>query len=157
MGKEIERKFLIKYSEWNELQKTSGKHLRQGYLLSDPEKTIRVRTADEHAWITIKGKSVGATRLEYEYEIPLQDGIELLSNFAESPLEKVRHEIINQSKTWEVDVFLGDNAGLIVAEIELESEDEGIDLPNWVGEEVTGDIRYYNSNLIKNPFKTWNQ
>ena len=155
MGREIERKFLIKASEWAKLDKPGGKHLRQGYLVSAPNKTIRVRTTDDKAWITIKGISVGASRLEYEYEIPLVEGLELLDNFAEAELEKIRYEIHHQAKLWEVDVFLGDNNGLIVAEIELDSEDEKFELPEWVAEEVTEEKKYYNSNLTKHPFKLW--
>ncbi|KQN28565.1 adenylate cyclase [Pedobacter sp. Leaf41] len=155
MGREIERKFLIKESEWAKLDKPGGKHLRQGYLVSDPNKTIRVRTTDDNAWITIKGISVGASRLEYEYQIPLGEGLELLDNFAEAELEKLRYEIHHQDKLWEVDVFLGDNNGLIVAEIELDSEDEKFELPEWVAEEVTQEKKYYNSNLTKHPFKLW--
>jgi len=155
MGKEIERKFLINEAEWNNLEKPTGKHLRQGYLLSDPNKTIRVRITDDGAWMTIKGKSVGATRLEYEYEIPIADANELLNNFAESELEKMRYNIHYERKIWEVDVFFGDNHGLIVAEIELQSEDEHFKKPIWVTEEVTTDARYYNSNLTRYPFKLW--
>lgn len=156
MGREIERKFLIKESEWAKTDKPGGKYLRQGYLVSDPNKTIRVRTTYDKAWITIKGISVGASRLEYEYEIPLGEGLELLDNFAEAELEKIRYEIHHQDKLWEVDVFLGDNNGLIVAEIELDSEDEKFELPEWVAEEVTQEKKYYNSNLTKHPFKLWN-
>ena len=156
MGREIERKFLIKASEWANLDKPGGNHLRQGYLVSDPNKTIRVRTTDNKAWITIKGISVGASRLEYEYEIPLAEGLELVDNFAEAELEKIRYDIHHQDKLWEVDVFLGDNNGLIVAEIELDSEDEKFELPEWVAEEVTQEKKYYNSNLTKYPFKLWN-
>ena len=155
MGQEIERKFLIKESEWEKLDKPSGKQLRQGYILTDPNKTIRVRIADKTAWLTIKGISVGASRLEFEYEIPLQEGNELLDKFSEAELEKVRYEIAHKGKLWEVDVFAGDNKGLIVAEIELLSEDEQFDLPDWVAQEVTHDKKYYNSNLTKYPFKDW--
>ncbi|WP_421944931.1 CYTH domain-containing protein [Pedobacter sp.] len=155
MGQEIERKFLIKVAEWEGLDKPSGKQLRQGYILTDPNKTIRVRIADKTAWLTIKGISVGASRLEFEYEIPLQEGNELLDNFSEAELEKVRYEIAHKGKLWEVDVFAGDNKGLIVAEIELLSEDEQFELPDWVAEEVTHDKKYYNSNLTKHPFKNW--
>lgn len=155
MGQEIERKFLIKESEWEKLDKPSGKQLRQGYILTDPNKTIRVRIADKTAWLTIKGISVGASRLEFEYEIPLQEGNELLDKFSEAELEKVRYEIAHKGKLWEVDVFAGDNKGLIVAEIELLSEDEQFDLPDWVAQEVTHDKKYYNSNLTKYPFKNW--
>ena len=155
MGKEIEKKFLINKTKWNSLEKPEGKHLRQGYLMTDPNKTIRVRTAENAAWTTIKGISVGATRLEYEYEIPYTEGIELLDNFAESELEKVRYEILYAGKLWEVDVFSGDNDGLIVAEIELESEDESFQNPEWVAGEVTTESKYYNSSLTTNPYKNW--
>ncbi|MCX3266969.1 CYTH domain-containing protein [Pedobacter agri] len=155
MGKEIERKFLIKETEWNSFAKPEGKLLRQGYLVSDPNKTIRVRTTENAAWITIKGISTGASRLEYEYEIPLKEGLELLDQFAESELEKIRYEIPHEGKIWEVDVFSGDNAGLIVAEIELESEEENFQLPAWVAEEVTHEKKYYNSCLTIHPYKSW--
>jgi len=155
MGQEIERKFLINLSEWEKLDKPVGKHFRQGYILTDPEKTIRVRKTETAGWLTIKGISVGATRLEYEYEIPLKEAEELLDNFSENELEKIRHEIVHANKLWEVDVFLGDNEGLIVAEIELLSENEPFEIPNWITEEVTHEKKYYNSNLTKHPFKDW--
>ena len=155
MGKEIERKFLINKDEWESLEKPAGKSLRQGYLVTDPNKTIRVRTAKNSAWITIKGISTGATRLEYEYEIPYSEGVELLDNFAESVLEKIRYEILYEGKIWEVDVFSGDNSGLIVAEIELQSEDESFKIPSWIANEVTTEAKYYNSNLTINPYKNW--
>lgn len=155
MGQEIERKFLIHHDKWEQIEKPAGKTLKQGYILTDPHKTIRVRTTDNKAWLTIKGISTGATRLEYEYEIPLSEAIELLDNFSDTALEKVRYEIIYAGKTWEIDVFSGDNLGLVVAEIELESEDEYFDLPTWVSTEITSDQRYYNSNLTKHPFKDW--
>ena len=156
MGKEIERKFLLHLEEWKKLIKPAGKHLRQGYISNNPEKTIRIRIAENQAWLTIKGITIGASRLEYEYEIPLGEGLELLDNFAEAELEKIRYEIHHQDKLWEVDVFLGDNNGLIVAEIELDSEDEKFELPEWVAEEVTQEKKYYDSNLTKHPFKLWN-
>ncbi|RDC57380.1 CYTH domain-containing protein [Pedobacter chinensis] len=155
MGKEIERKFLINQTEWNQLEKPVGKHFRQGYLLTHPNKTIRVRITETNAWLTIKGISKGTSRLEYEYEIPLSEGAELLDTFAESELEKIRYEISHKGNLWEVDVFSGGNEGLIVAEIELASEDESFELPNWVDTEVTTDSRYYNSNLTISPFKNW--
>ncbi|MFC3562045.1 CYTH domain-containing protein [Pedobacter jamesrossensis] len=155
MGKEIERKFLINLPEWEKFDKPEGKHFRQGYILTNPEKTIRVRKTDTAAWLTIKGLSVGASRLEYEYEIPLAEAEELLDNFSENELEKIRHEITHNGNLWEVDVFLGDNEGLIVAEIELEAEDEAFELPKWIAEEVTHEKKYYNSNLTKHPFKDW--
>ncbi|TCD04549.1 CYTH domain-containing protein [Pedobacter frigidisoli] len=155
MGKEIERKFLLNHTEWLKLDKPAGKHFRQGYILTDPNKTIRVRITETQAWLTIKGISIGASRSEFEYEIPLEEATELLDNFSESKLAKIRHEITHQGKLWEVDVFLGENDGLIVAEIELESEDEQFDLPHWVAEEVTHDKKYYNSNLTMYPYKDW--
>lgn len=157
MGKEIERKFLINLSEWDKLAKPEGKHFRQGYILTDPGKTIRVRKTETAGWLTIKGLSIGASRLEYEYEIPLAEAEELLDNFSENELEKIRHEIIYANKLWEVDVFLGENQGLIVAEIELESEDEDFEIPEWITEEVTHEKKYYNSNLTKHPFKDWDK
>lgn len=155
MGKEIERKFLLNHAEWGKVEKPAGKHFRQGYISTDPAKTIRVRATESTGWLTIKGMSVGATRLEYEYEIPLTEAIELLDNFSESELEKTRYEIKFCDKLWEVDVFSGRNEGLIVAEIELLSETEQFKLPVWVADEVTHDKRYYNSNLTLHPFQDW--
>ena len=155
MGKEIERKFLINPTKWAGLAKPSGKRLRQGYISTEPHKTIRIRVTADQGWLTIKGISTGATRLEYEYEIPLIEAIELLDNFAENELEKTRYEITYIGKLWEIDVFSGKNEGLIVAEIELESEDEQFELPEWIAEEVTHKKKYYNSNLISYPFKNW--
>jgi len=155
MGKEIERKFLLHLEEWKKLIKPAGKHLRQGYISNNPEKTIRIRIAEKQAWLTIKGITIGASRLEYEYEIPLNEAAELLDNFCESELEKIRYEIDYVGKTWEIDVFFGDNDGLIVAEIELLSEDEHFERPIWIAAEVTADKRYYNANLTTHPFKDW--
>lgn len=155
MGKEIERKFLIDQQKWDNLNKPEGKLFRQGYLLTDKDKTIRVRATETKGFLTIKGQTVGATRLEYEYEIPVGEATELLDHFSQSELSKTRYEITFNSKLWEVDVFSGDNKGLIVAEIELESEDEHFDLPDWVSNEVTEDAKYYNSNLTIKPFKDW--
>lgn len=157
MGKEIERKFLINYAMWLELEKPEGKVYRQGYLSTDPTKTIRVRVTDTSGFLTIKGISIGASRAEYEYEIPRQDATELLNNFAVSELLKTRYKIIHDHKIWEVDVFSGDNAGLIVAEIELTAEDEYFTIPGWVDKEVTGQEKYYNSNLTVLPYKNWIQ
>ncbi|MCX2433008.1 CYTH domain-containing protein [Pedobacter sp. GR22-10] len=155
MGIEIERKFLLHHEEWHQVIKPAGKNLRQGYIHNDPAKTIRVRIAEEKAWLTIKGITVGASRLEYEYEIPLAEAKELLDHFSEGELEKIRYEIDHQGKTWEVDVFSGDNDGLIVAEIELLAEDEDFECPPWINVEVTGDKRYYNASLTTYPYKDW--
>eukprot|EP01012_Entosiphon_sulcatum_P039986 TRINITY_DN53608_c0_g1_i1.p1 TRINITY_DN53608_c0_g1~~TRINITY_DN53608_c0_g1_i1.p1 ORF type:complete len:157 (+),score=24.88 TRINITY_DN53608_c0_g1_i1:218-688(+) len=155
MGKEIERKFLIDQQKWDNLSKPEGKLFRQGYLLTDKDKTIRVRATETKGFLTIKGKTIGATRLEYEYEIPAAEATELLDNFSVSELSKTRYEIEFNGKLWEIDVFAGDNEGLIVAEIELDNEDEAFDLPDWVGKEVTEEEKYYNSNLTVKPFKGW--
>ncbi|MBK9421015.1 MAG: CYTH domain-containing protein [Flavobacteriales bacterium] len=155
MGQEIERKYLVNHSKWKQLAKPEGELYRQGYLVTDLNKTIRVRQAWGKGFLTIKGPSVGARRLEYEYEIPFKEAEELLSHFAVSELSKVRYKLPIGNKVWEVDQFQGDNAGLLVAEIELESEDEVFDVPDWIGEEVTTKQEYYNSNLTTNPYKNW--
>lgn len=155
MGKEIERKFLVDLEKWNTLSKPAGHHYRQGYILTDPNKTIRVRLTDMNGYLTIKGNSSGASRLEFEYEIPKEEAKELLDNFSESELSKTRYTIEFAQKLWEIDVFEGDNEGLIVAEIELESEEETFEKPDWVAQEVTEEEKYYNANLTKQPFKNW--
>jgi adenylate cyclase len=155
MPQEIERKFLIHKEEWAAVVKPAAEYYRQGYLLTDPTKTIRVRLTDTSGYLTIKGISVGASRAEYEYAIPPNEAKELLDNFAVSELSKYRYKIKHGQHLWEVDEFLQDNAGLIVAEIELSSEDEQFELPQWIAEEVTNDKRYFNSNLSLQPFKTW--
>lgn len=156
MGKEIERKFLVDHQKWSAIDKPMGNHFQQGYLLINPEKTIRVRVTDQSGFITIKGKSTGATRLEYEYAIPIAEAQELLQNFAENIIEKVRYKIVYKGKLWEIDEFQDKNEGLIMAEIELKQETEAFDLPQWILKEVTGDIRYYNSYLSEHPFSQWN-
>jgi len=155
MGKEIERKFLIDHQKWNTLSKPEGKLFRQGYLLSDKDKTVRVRATETKGFLTIKGQTIGATRMEYEYEIPVGEATELLNHFSLTELSKTRYEITFNGKVWEIDVFLGDNKGLIVAEIELDSEDEIFELPDWISREVTEEEKYYNSNLAVKPFKDW--
>jgi len=156
MGIEIERKFLLTGDDWRKLAK--GTAYRQGYLNSQKERTVRVRTIDETGFLTIKGISVGATRMEYEYEIPMEDANVLLDELCEKPLiKKNRYKIEFAGFFWEVDEFFGENEGLIVAEIELESEDQKFEKPLWVGDEVSGDPRYFNSNLIKNPFTSWDK
>ena len=154
MGKEIERKFLVGGEVWRSL--VQGTAYRQGYLNSAKERTVRIRTIDEKAFLTIKGLTVGATRSEYEYEIPLADCNAMLDALAEKPIiEKKRYKVPFEGLTWEVDEFFGDNAGLIVAEVELESEGQAFRKPEWAGEEVTADPRYFNSNLIKHPYTRW--
>jgi CYTH domain-containing protein len=155
MGLEIERKFLVNNEKWNSIEKPKKNLFRQGYILTDPNKTIRVRLTDLKGYLTIKGLTVGATRPEFEYEIPPEEAEQLLNNFSISDLKKIRYEIIFKDKLWEVDEFLGDNLGLIVAEIELKSESEFFELPDWIDREVSGEEKYYNSNLSINPFVKW--
>lgn len=154
MGVEIERKFLVAGEGW----RAQGEPvlLRQGYLSSQAERTVRVRIEGERAVLTIKSKNVGAARGEWEYEIPVAEAAELLDGLCERPLiEKYRRRIPFGGFVWEVDEFLGENADLVVAEIELPAEDAVFAKPDWVGEEVTQDLRYLNSRLIKQPFSTW--
>ncbi|WP_426174863.1 CYTH domain-containing protein [Massilia sp. TWR1-2-2] len=154
MGVEIERKFLLAADGWRALG--APVLLRQGYLSSDPARVVRVRVEGEHACMTIKGQSVGATRGEWEYPISLADANELLERLCEQPIvEKYRRRIDFAGNTWEVDEFLGANEGLVLAEIELGAEDQQFDKPEWIGDDVTGDRRYYNSNLVRHPFSSW--
>ena len=154
MGIEIERKFLLAGDAWRGLGQPVL--LRQGYLSSARERVVRVRIEGGQAMLTIKGANVGATRGEWEYPIPLADATELLDGLCEQPLiEKYRHRIEHAGMVWEVDEFLGANAGLVVAEIELASEDQPFEKPDWIGAEVSGDARYYNANLIRHPFSQW--
>jgi len=152
---EIERKYLVDLDKWLTGEKPAGEFYRQGYILKDPAKTVRVRLTDSTAFITIKGSVEGISRPEFEYEIPQIEAKELLDHFCSSELSKTRHKIVFQGKLWEVDVFHGENTGLIIAEIELQSEDEEFELPEWIKEDVTGDIKYYNSNLTENPYRNW--
>ena len=154
MPQEIERKFLVRGNGWRD--HGAGVPYRQGYLSTVAERTVRVRLIRDKGWLTIKGITVGATRAEYEYEIPADEAGQMLDNLCERPLiEKTRYRIEHQGLTWDVDEFDGDNAGLIIAEVELEEEGQAIVLPDWVGEEVTDDPRFYNANLIANPYSTW--
>jgi adenylate cyclase len=155
MGVEIERKFLVDHAKWNNLDKPEGSIFRQGYMLRDADKTIRIRVTGNKGFITIKGKTTGISHSEHEYEIPVIDGDELLSAFCEAVISKTRYCITYAGKVWEVDVFTGDNDGLIVAEIELDDEQETFETPDWLAAEVTGDERYYNSNLSVHPYKNW--
>jgi CYTH domain-containing protein len=154
MGEEIERKFLVTGDDWRTL--AEGLSYRQGFLSTEPARTVRVRVAGDRGTLTIKGITVGARRTELEYEIPLVDAQEMLDTLCMRPLiEKTRYTLTFGAHTWEVDVFEGDNAGLIVAEIELRSEDESFDRPGWLGEEVTHDARYFNANLVAHPYRAW--
>ena len=152
MAKEIERKFLVKQGGWRH---GKGAQYRQGYLNSAKERIVRVRTVDDKGYLTIKGITIRASRLEFEYEIPLEDAHELLAICEKPLIEKIRYTVENDGVVWEIDEFAGDNQGLIVAEVELQSEDQQFSKPEWVAQEVTGDPRYFNSNLIKNPFTSW--
>jgi CYTH domain-containing protein len=153
MGVEIERKFLVRDRGF--LDDVVGIGYRQGYLSTDPDRTVRIRRAGLHGYITIKGRSRGATRAEFEYEIPLDDADALLEQCLPPLVEKVRHRVEHGGRTWEVDVFGGANDGLVVAEIELPSEDAVLDVPSWIGDEVTDDPRYFNANLIAHPYREW--
>lgn len=154
MSTEIERKFLVKGNEWR--QHASKHVIRQGFLSTNKERVVRIRQIDQKGFITVKGLTHHTSRKEFEYEIPLEDAQYLLENLCEKPLiEKTRFELMAEGHDWTIDEFLSDNAGLIVAEVELKSELEPVDLPDWIDREVTGDPRYFNSNLVKKPYKDW--
>ena len=154
MATEIERKFLIKNESFKLF--STGVIYRQGYLNRDKARTVRVRVAGEQAFITIKGLTNGMERLEFEYPISITDANEMLETLCVKPLiEKLRYKIMSDGHLWEVDEFIGDNEGLTVAEVELKSADEHVIIPDWVGQEVTGNLMYFNSNLVINPFKNW--
>lgn len=154
MPQEIERKFLTANEAWKS-EVSRSVLLKQGYLNSTKERTVRIRIAGEQAFLTIKGPVTGVTRAEYEYEIPISDGLSMI-NLCEQPLiEKTRHYVSIGDHLWEIDVFTGANEGLTVAEIELTAEGEAFIRPDWLGEEVSSDARYYNSSLIRCPFISW--
>jgi CYTH domain-containing protein len=154
MGVEIERKYLVKGNEWRGL--VSGTLYRQGYLPTTGATVVRVRIAGTEGFLTIKGETQGIARSEFEYPIPLEDANQLLDTLCQKPLiEKSRHKISLNGVLWEVDEFFGENQGLVMAEIELKDANQAIDLPNWLGEEVSHDPRYYNANLAKHPFTRW--
>jgi adenylate cyclase len=154
MGIEIERKFLVKRDQWRSLGE--GVLYRQGYLSLEKERVVRIRIINHQGYITIKSTSKGASRAEFEYSIPYHDAEYMLKHLCERPLiEKKRYRIKNGELTWEIDEFLNENQGLILAEVELQSEDQDIEFPAWIGQEVTGDPKYYNSNLVRKPFKKW--
>ncbi len=154
MAKEIERKFLVKSDAWKEAAK--GIVYRQGYLSSVKERVVRVRTIEKKGYLTIKGVTRGVSRSEFEYEISAEDASIMLDEICEKPIiEKKRYKIPYGGLVFEVDEFFGENGGLVVAEVELGDENQKIDLPDWIGEEVSGDPRYFNSNLIKHPYRKW--
>ena len=152
MGIEIERKFLVAGESWRQAE---PHHFVQGYLTLDQQRTVRVRIDGERAFLTVKGISVGARRKEFEYAIPVDDARQLLGMCMGNIIEKWRHVVEHAGMRWEVDEFTGENAGLVVAEIELGSEDQAFERPAWVGKEVTADARYYNSNLAARPWRSW--
>ncbi len=155
MGKEIERKFLVDLSLLNNLPE--GLKIRQGYIPAQGA-TIRVRIMNDSAYLTLKGRSEGITRSEFEYPIPIDDAKDILEELCTPPIiEKTRHKINFGDHTWELDIFEGENSGLVMAEVELESKDETVILPPWVTKEVSGDKRYFNANLRINPYISWNK
>ncbi len=157
MAIEIEHKFLLANDSWRKHVSRSVEY-RQGYLSSQSTSSIRVRTSDDHAWLNIKTATIGTHRHEYEYEIPMADANEILNNLCSLPLiEKTRHFVTDDGNLWEIDEFEGDNQGLIVAEIELDETGQSFSKPSWLGREVTGDLRYYNNNLVIQPYSEWRE
>ncbi|MET3107318.1 adenylate cyclase [Oxalobacteraceae bacterium GrIS 2.11] len=153
MALEIERKFLVHGTPWQSLPQ--GALMRQGYLLASPQRVVRVRIEGDAAMLTIKGGGQGIVRGEWEYPIPVKDAHELLQLCEQPLIEKYRYRILHEGMLWELDVFTGDNAGLVVAEIELDSESQTFSKPDWVAEEVTQDPRYLNANLMRHPYSKW--
>jgi CYTH domain-containing protein len=154
MAKEIERKFLVIGDGWR--QNARATRYRQGYIVAGGGRTVRIRTSGRAAFLTIKGPRTGLSRDEFEYAIPVKDARAMLDTLCVGGLiEKVRHEVEAGGLVWEIDEFEGDNAGLLLAEVELEREDQVVKLPAWVGREVTADRRYYNSYLTRRPYRTW--
>ena len=154
MAQEIERKFLIDLAKLGELPE--GTRIVQGYIPTQGKTAVRIRLKGEQAFLTIKGENRGAVRSEFEYPIPVADADAMLAELCNGQLvDKIRYVIEHQGHSWELDIFSGNNQGLVVAEVELDAEDEAVVLPDWVTEEVTGDPRYYNSSLIDNPYANW--
>jgi len=154
MAKEIERKFLVKGDSWRRL--AQGSVYSQGYISTQKTATVRVRIVGDQGYLTIKGPSVKYSRSEFEYLIPIADAEEMLETLCDHPLiEKTRYRVEQGNLTWEIDEFEGVNQGLIIAEVELSDEEQQIELPSWIGEEVSDDPKYFNSNLVKHPFSEW--
>jgi len=153
MAIEIERKFLVRKPLWSPA--VPGTRYRQGYLSLDPQRTVRVRLAGDQGFLTIKGASTRGARAEYEYPIPAPEAEALLELCHRPLIEKLRYRVMMGGHLWEVDEFFGDNAGLLLAEVELTNIEEAVELPEWVGEEVTDDPRYYNAALSQHPFSAW--
>ena len=152
---EIERKFLVIDDAWREAA-SPGMRYRQGYLATDPRSSVRVRVCADRAWLSIKSATVGIARREYEYGIPVADAHEILEELCVKPLiEKTRFIVEHEGVTWEIDEFEGDNSGLVLAEVELESAGDAFALPAWAGADVSGDIRYYSQHLVGHPYSRW--
>lgn len=156
MAVEIERKFLVDVHNLPQL--VNGKVIKQAYIKTQDNTVVRVRIKGDKGYLTIKGENKGMVRSEFEYEIPLNDANEMINTLCARPvISKIRYELKIDAHIWEVDIFEEENKGLVIAEIELPSEDEKISLPYWIKEEVTSDSRYYNSNLISNPYINWDK
>ena len=156
MGIEIERKFLVR--DRSVIEGSVGLPYRQGYLSTDPERTVRVRRAGDRGYVTVKGRSRGPARAEFEYAIPAADADAMLDTLALRPIvEKTRHVVEAGGRRWEIDVFGGVNEGLVVAEVELDSADATLEIPAWAGAEVTDDPRYFNANLVAHPYSEWRE
>ena len=154
MGVEIERKFLVADTAF--LAGLAGERLQQGYIATTERATVRVRIGGEHAWLTLKGRSEGISRREFEYEIPPAHAAACIAELCSGPvIDKTRYRVPHGAHVWEVDVFHGDNDGLVIAEIELDRDDEVFECPPWLGAEVSGDPRYYNASLAKRPYRSW--
>ena len=156
MATEIERKFLVSGEDWR--AGATGTRYVQGYLCNENSHSVRVRLAGEHAMLTVKGGGHGIERAEFEYSIPAVDARQLLEQFAQGPLiEKTRYRVPHAGHTWEIDEFAGCNAGLIIAEVELQSADEAVELPGWIGREVSTERRYFNASLSQRPYRDWDE
>lgn len=155
MGLEIERKFLLVDETWRGAVERST-NLTQGYLVNDAVRSVRIRVSDDRAWLTVKSANGGLSRMEFEYAIPIDEATSILNTLCDgSVIRKTRFEVHHNGHLWEIDEFQGDNAGLVMAEIELRSEEEVFQRPSWAGEEVTGDRRYMNASLVENPWSSW--
>ena len=153
MSVEIERKFLVRSDAWHPAPRCM--QIRQAYLCIGETNTIRVRLGDHQAWLTIKGPTLGGVRPEFEYAIPVADAEQIAALSPYPEIEKTRHFVEFAHHLWEIDVFSGANEGLVLAEVELDAVDEAVQMPDWIGEEVTGDIRYHNAHLCRHPYTTW--
>jgi adenylate cyclase len=161
MGIEIERKFLVhsdRWQQWKLANAVEGVLYRQGYVPTIDKRTVRIRVAGSQGYLTLKGPVQDCSRLEFEYPIPVDDAMQMLDHFCRSPLiEKFRYKVPDHGLIWEIDEFLGENAGLLLAEVELSDRQQAVTLPDWVAEEVSGDARYFNSYLVSCPFQTWSE